>query len=246
MRRDRCTRQACPGEVVNRTPARGAGSYDLGMAAYTLSTSRMKLTVLAFGCFLFAAVGVLVALAGGAGIVMGIAAILFFGVFGGVSVVMQWRRRLVLRADDRGIAVGAGGFIPWADVEQVSAARLEGAPGGVEVLALRLHRAAAYAASLSEREARWMLRFGAVMGAKRRSGRRPPPQTAPSPLGTTDEPQLTPLQRDVVAMLARVREETGGWDLAWAAFVLPVRADAAAEELERRRRSAEGGEAVTQ
>jgi hypothetical protein len=213
------------------------------MAAYTLSTSRMRLTVLAVGCFLFTAVGVLVAMAGGAGIVIGIAAILFFGVFGAVSIVMQWRRRLVLRADDRGIAVGAGGFIPWADVEEVSAARLEGAPGGVEVLALRLRRAAAYAASLSEREARRMLRFGAVMGAKRRSGHRPPPQTAASPVGTTDEPQLTPLQREVVAMLAQAREESGGWDLAWAAFVLPVSAAAAAEELEQRR-AAEGGHAA--
>lgn len=144
------------------------------------------------------------------------------------------------------LAVGAGGFIPWADVEKVSEAHLDGAPGGVEVLALRLRRAAVYAAILSEREARRMLRFGAVMGAKRRGRRRPPLQTPPSPVGTTGEPQLTPLQREVVAMLAHAREESGGWDLAWAAFVLPLCADAAAEELERRRRAAEGGHAVTQ
>jgi hypothetical protein len=169
----------------------------------------MQLTVLAVGCFLFTVAGVLVAMAGGAGVVIGIAAILFFGVLGAVSIVMQWRRRLVLRADDRGITVGAGGFIPWADVEEVSAARLQGAPGGVEVLALRLRRAAAYAASLTEREARRMLRFGAVMGAKRRGGR-PAPESAASPVGTTSEAQLTPLQREVVAMLARAREESGG------------------------------------
>ncbi|QAY61558.1 hypothetical protein ET475_17355 [Microbacterium protaetiae] len=103
--------------------------------ALTIVSSRRNLVVLLVICVLFTAMGIVVlALAPTKtlNLVVGIAAIGFFGFGGGVSLIGQWRRSVVLVADDSGIRITGAGRIPWADVDRI------GATG--EGLGIRLRR----------------------------------------------------------------------------------------------------------
>jgi hypothetical protein len=118
---------------------------------------RRSIIVIAVVCAVFTVMGIVVfALAPTAtlNLIVGIGAIGFFGVGGGVSFVTQWRRSVLLRADDDGIHVTAGGDIPWRDVDRIGStsdglgvrlrrydAYLAGAGGGRTAAELRAGRA---------------------------------------------------------------------------------------------------------
>lgn len=90
--------------------------------ALKIVSSRRNLIFLLVICVLFTAMGVVVltlAPTKTLNLIVGIAAIGFFGVGGGVSLVGQWRRSTVLVADDSGIRITGAGRIPWADVDRV-------------------------------------------------------------------------------------------------------------------------------
>jgi len=88
-------------------------------------TPRGKLVLLAILCGLFAVMGVVIlALAPTKtlNLVVGVGAVGFFGIGGGVAVVGQWRRSVILRADDDGIRI-EGTPVPWDDIERISASQ---------------------------------------------------------------------------------------------------------------------------
>lgn len=83
---------------------------------------RRTLIVLGVVCGVFAAMGVVVltlAPTHTLNLIVGIAAIGFFGVGGGYAVVTQLRKSLVLEADAAGIRIPRAGDIPWADVDRI-------------------------------------------------------------------------------------------------------------------------------
>lgn len=83
---------------------------------------RRNLVVIAVVCALFTAMGIVVLMLAPTkttNLVVGTLAVGFFGVGGGWSLATQWRRSVLLRADDRGIHLGAGGDIPWGDIERI-------------------------------------------------------------------------------------------------------------------------------
>jgi hypothetical protein len=85
-------------------------------------SSRRNLVFLVVICVLFTVMGVVVlALAPTKtlNLIIGVAAIGFFGVGGGVSLIGQWRRSTLLVADDAGIRITGAGTIPWADVDRI-------------------------------------------------------------------------------------------------------------------------------
>lgn len=78
-------------------------------------TPRRKLVLLAVVTALFAAMGVVVLVLAPTktlNLIVGVAAIGFFGVGGGYAITKQWRRSLVLRADETGVRVGHGLLVP--------------------------------------------------------------------------------------------------------------------------------------
>jgi len=107
---------------------------------------RRSLVFLLVVCVLFTAMGVVIlALAPTKtlNLIVGVAAIGFFGVGGGYSLVRQWRRSTVLVADDEGIRVTGAGRIPWADVDRIGVTS--------EGLGVRLRRYDAFLASTPAR-----------------------------------------------------------------------------------------------
>lgn len=75
-------------------------------------------------CAVFAIMGVLILLLAPTqtlNLIIGIAAVGFFGVGGGISVVTQWRRSRLLVADDDGVRVQGVGTAPWADIDRFGA-----------------------------------------------------------------------------------------------------------------------------
>jgi len=90
--------------------------------ALTIVSPRRSLVFLLVICVLFTAMGIVVlALAPTKtlNLIVGVAAIGFFGVGGTVSLVNQWRRSVVLIADDSGIRVTGVGRVPWTDVDRI-------------------------------------------------------------------------------------------------------------------------------
>ncbi len=111
-----------------RTPAAPAvfpGAVYRGVMAdpvLRIVSPRRGLIVLAVVCALFAAMGVVILLLAPTktlNVVVGTGAVGFFGVGGGWAFVSQWRRSVVVLADDEGIAFGGGGRVPWADVDRI-------------------------------------------------------------------------------------------------------------------------------
>jgi hypothetical protein len=87
-----------------------------------LITPRRKLIILAAFSLLFAVMGIVVVVLAPTktlNLIVGIAAFGFFGVGGGYALTRQWRRALILRADDSGIRIGRGPLVPWKDVDRV-------------------------------------------------------------------------------------------------------------------------------
>ncbi|MBN9188056.1 STM3941 family protein [Microbacterium sp.] len=83
---------------------------------------RRNLIILAVVCLVFTVMGaVVVVLAPTAtlNLIVGVGAVGFFGVGGGVAFSTQWRRSVLLRADDTGIRVTGAGPIPWGDVDRI-------------------------------------------------------------------------------------------------------------------------------
>ncbi len=68
----------------------------------------------------------------------GVAVVGFFGVGGGIAFVTQWRRSVLLRADDDGIRVTGAAVIPWRDVDRFGSTTTQ--------LGIRLRRYDAYLA----------------------------------------------------------------------------------------------------
>ncbi|HKT57925.1 MAG TPA: hypothetical protein VJR25_14265 [Microbacterium sp.] len=90
--------------------------------ALVVITPRGKLVFLAVVTALFAVMGIVVVVLAPTktlNLIVGVAAIGFFGVGGGYAITKQWRRSLVLRADDTGIRVGHGPLVPWSDIDRV-------------------------------------------------------------------------------------------------------------------------------
>lgn len=118
---------------------------------------RGRLVALAVVCALFAAMGVVILLLAPTetlNLIVGVAAIAFFGVGGGISLVTQWRRSRIIVADDEGVHITGVGTAPWADVERFgsdsthlglrlrrSSALLDGSPGEHTAESLRATRA---------------------------------------------------------------------------------------------------------
>jgi hypothetical protein len=87
-----------------------------------LITPRRKLIFLAVVSALFAAMGIVVVVLAPTkplNLIVGVGAFGFFGVGGGYALTRQWRRTLVLRADESGIRIGRGPLVPWKDVDRV-------------------------------------------------------------------------------------------------------------------------------
>lgn len=88
----------------------------------TFVSPRRNLIFLLVICVLFTAMGVVVLVLAPTktlNLIVGVAAIGFFGAGGGYSLVRQWRRSTVLVADDDGIRITDAGRIPWADVDRI-------------------------------------------------------------------------------------------------------------------------------
>lgn len=112
-------------------------------APLKIVTPRRTIILLIVACTLFAAMGVVVLVLAPDKLLnqmVGIGAIGFFGVGGGLSIVLQWRRSVALRADDDGIRLGDGGRIPWADVDRIGSTSTQ--------LGIRLRRYDGFLASL--------------------------------------------------------------------------------------------------
>nr|WP_274635765.1 hypothetical protein [Microbacterium bovistercoris] len=106
-------------------------------------SSRRTLIIMLVVCVLFAAMGVVVlALAPTKtlNLIVGVGAIGFFGVGGGIAFAQQWRRSVAIVADDDGLRLGAGGRIPWADVDRIGSTST--------MLGVRLRRYDTFLASL--------------------------------------------------------------------------------------------------
>lgn len=104
-------------------------------------TPRGKLIVLAAVCALFTVMGVLVLALNPTAtlnLIVGVAAVAFFGLGGGFSVVSQWRRSTVLVADDAGLHVRGAATVPWDGVDRIGA--------NASTLGVRLRDAAGFAA----------------------------------------------------------------------------------------------------
>lgn len=103
-------------------------------------TPRGKLIALAAVCALFAVMGVIVLAVNPTAtlnLIVGVGAIAFFGLGGGISVVSQWRRSTVVIADDAGIRIRGAGTVAWAEVDRIGA--------NATTLGIRLRNAAAFA-----------------------------------------------------------------------------------------------------
>lgn len=90
----------------------------------TIVTPRRKLIGLAVVCAVFAVMGAIVLLVNPTAtlnLIVGVAALAFFGVGGGWSIATQWRRSTILSADADGIRVRGVGTVAWADVDRVGA-----------------------------------------------------------------------------------------------------------------------------
>ena len=106
----------------------------------TIITPRGKLIALAVVCALFAVMGVIVLAVNPTAtlnLIVGVGAIAFFGLGGGISVVSQWRRSTVVVADDTGLRIRGAGTVAWADVDRIGA--------DATTLGIRLRNAAAFA-----------------------------------------------------------------------------------------------------
>lgn len=78
--------------------------------------------IIAAVCSLFAAMGVVtVALSPETmlNLIIGVAAVGFFGIGGGISLISLWRRSLLLEADADGIRFSHRTLIEWSGVERV-------------------------------------------------------------------------------------------------------------------------------
>jgi hypothetical protein len=92
-------------------------------------TPRGKLIGLAVVCALFTAMGAVVLAVNPTetlNLVVGVAAMAFFGLGGGFSLASQWRRSTILSADDAGVHVRGASrradvTLAWADVERFGA-----------------------------------------------------------------------------------------------------------------------------
>lgn len=113
-----------------------------------ITAPRGKLVALGSVCALFAAMGaVIFALNPTAtlNLIVGVGAMAFFGLGGGYSVVSQWRRSTVIRADDDGLRLRDVGpqhaevRVTWHDVDRIGADAAH--------LGVRLRRADALAAA---------------------------------------------------------------------------------------------------
>jgi hypothetical protein len=88
---------------------------------------RGRLIVLGVFCLVVAALGVVVVAVGPdqvLNIVVGVAAIGFFGIGGGFSVARMWVRSTILRATDDGIRIAGVGVVPWADIDRIGGTSL--------------------------------------------------------------------------------------------------------------------------
>ncbi len=87
-------------------------------------TPRRRLIGLAVVCAVFTVMGAIVLAVNPTAtlnLIVGVAAIAFFGLGGGISVVTQWRRSVLIVADDSGLHVRGVGTAPWADVDRIGA-----------------------------------------------------------------------------------------------------------------------------
>ena len=110
----------------------------------TIVTPRGKLVALAIVCAVFAVMGAIVLIVDPTAtlnLIVGVGALAFFGLGGGLSVVSQWRRSTVLVADDDGIHVRGSGTVAWAEVDRIGA--------DATTLGLRLRHPAAFAEQAS-------------------------------------------------------------------------------------------------
>ena len=104
----------------------------------TIVSPRGRLVALAVVCALFAAMGVVILLLAPTetlNLIVGVAAIAFFGIGGGISLATQWRRSRIIVADDDGVHVAGVGTAPWPDVDRFGSDSTH--------LGLRLRRAGA-------------------------------------------------------------------------------------------------------
>lgn len=110
------------------------------MPPVTIVTPRGKLIALAVVCAVFTAMGAIVLAVNPTAtlnLIVGVAAMAFFGLGGGFSVVSQWRRSTVVVADDAGLRIRGAGTIAWEDVDRIGA--------NATTLGIRLRNAAAFA-----------------------------------------------------------------------------------------------------
>lgn len=106
----------------------------------TIVTPRGKLVALAVVCGVFTAMGAVVLAVNPTAtlnLIVGVAAMAFFGLGGGFSVVSQWRRSTVLVADDEGVHVRGAGSVAWDGVDRIGA--------NATMLGLRLRDPGAFA-----------------------------------------------------------------------------------------------------
>ena len=187
------------------------GSADPGMKPLALGRSRRGLVTLVLGCAAFVAIGVFLLLDDGwAGKLTGLAAVLFFGLCGGYALWKSLREPALLTLTPEGIRVHSGGFLPWADFEAAGMGRVPGAPGGTEVLGIRMKSCERYAASFTSEQLR--LARGAAKGGQLSGASLP---SAGIFVGRRGADALRSLpQHDLREMLQWNRELTG-WEVAF-------------------------------
>lgn len=96
--------------------------------AFRIVSPRRTLIILVVVCAVFTVMGAVVFALGPTktlNLILGLGVVGFFGIGGGVAFVTQWRRSVLLRADDDGIHVTGSGDIPWADVDRIGSTQTE-------------------------------------------------------------------------------------------------------------------------
>ncbi len=197
-----------------------------------IQASPARVVGLGLACLGFTAAGVWMLMSGNW---LGLLVIAFFGGAGAWGTARMWRQRVHLTAGADGLTIGAGGFVPWRDVEAIGVGRISGA----KVLGVRLASYDDYIRSLTPQQIRLMR---TVAGAGKAAG------AVLVPLQSLDAQSAIELadgggpasllsidRRSVAGMLSWTRSQSG-FDLVWASSAISGSVERWADQLQTLRR----------
>lgn len=181
-----------------------------------------RIILTGMGCAIFVVASVFTIFQGGFVSTLGGALGFFlFGIAGawGIKRLLQYRKILILT--EAGIAFGAGGMIPWGDLEEVGVGYIGDGSGKTKVFGIRLKSYDNFIRSLPPEEveakrrmAKWTQRSAIAMLPLAMG----PPEVVKAILtgdykGLIHHEFLTYPQLDIAAQMMQARKISNGWDL---------------------------------